>query len=342
MSPAAGPAPAAPRAAPPVLEARGVVKHYDVATGLISAPRRLTALDGVDLAITKGAAIGLVGESGSGKSTLARLLLGLEKPTAGDISFDGAPLGTLGRRAIARRVQPVFQDPFGSLNPAHSVAEIVGLPLAVHRIGDRRARSARVAELLDQVGLPSRVAAARPRELSGGQRQRVAIARALAIRPDVLVCDEPTSALDVSVQAQILNLLADLRRETGVALLLISHDLAVVEHLCERVAILYLGRIVEEGPAEAVLRDPQHPYADALARSVLTVGTGAGLPDLGLGTQWPNPLDIPAGCRFHPRCPRAIYDCRGIDPPLRPVAREGVAGAAAGRAACIRLPAVPA
>ncbi len=316
-----------------VLKARGVVKRYDVATGRMSAPRQLTALDGVDLAIAKGSALGLVGESGSGKSTLARLLLGVEKPTAGTVTFDGAPLGTLSRRAIARRVQPVFQDPFGSLNPAHSVAEIVGLPLAVHRIGERASRPARVAELLDQVGLPARVATARPRELSGGQRQRVAIARALAIRPDVLVCDEPTSALDVSVQAQILNLLADLRRETGVAMLLISHDLAVVEHLCERVAILYLGRIVEEGPARAVLKDPKHPYAEALARSVLTIGTGAGLPDLGLGTQWPNPLDIPSGCRFHPRCPRAVPDCRAIDPALRPVvhARSG----AAGQAACI-------
>ncbi|RAI04564.1 ABC transporter ATP-binding protein [Acuticoccus sediminis] len=326
---------------PAVLEARGVVKQYGVTAGLFSAPRTLTALDGVGISIEKGSAVGLVGESGSGKSTLARLLLGVEAPSGGEILFDGAPLGTLGRRAVARRVQPVFQDPFGSLNPAHSIAEIVGLPLAVHRIGDRHSRRARVAELLDQVGLPQRVASARPRELSGGQRQRVAIARALAIRPDVLICDEPTSALDVSVQAQILNLLADLRRETGVAMLLISHDLAVVQHLCERVAILYLGRIVEEGPAGAVLKDPRHPYALALARSVLTVGGGTGLPDLGLGTQWPNPLDIPSGCRFRPRCPRAIPECAGTDPALRTVAGSGASGTHRS-AACIRVEAEPA
>ncbi|ORE94608.1 oligopeptide/dipeptide ABC transporter ATP-binding protein-like protein [Stappia sp. 22II-S9-Z10] len=319
-------------AAAPVLEARGVTKVYSVSAGLFAAPRPLTALAGVDLAIRPGSAIGLVGESGSGKSTLARLLLGIEQPTGGAVLFDGKPLGALSRRAVARRVQPVFQDPFGSLNPSHGVAEIIGLPLAVHRVGDKAARAARVAELIDQVGLPRRVADARPRELSGGQRQRVAIARALAIRPDVLVCDEPTSALDVSVQAQILNLLADLRRETGVALLLISHNLSVVGHLCERVAILYLGRVVEEGPAADVLAAPRHPYAKALAASVLSVG-GTGLPDLGLGQEWPNPLAIPSGCRFHPRCPSVVDACRETDPALAPVP----GGSADRHTACLRV-----
>lgn len=294
---------------PPLLEARGVEKRYRLSRGLLRGKKILHALAGVNLAIPKGGVVGLVGESGSGKSTLARLLLGLETPDAGTIAFDGEPLGASDRRSLARRVQPVFQDPFSSLNPAYRIGDIVELPLRVHRLGDAASRAKRVATLLNQVGLPSRAAAAFPRELSGGQRQRVAIARALAISPELLICDEPTSALDVSVQAQILNLLTDLRQETGISMLFISHDLAVVEHMTDSVVILYLGRVVEAGPTDNVFRAPKHPYAQALRSAVLTPDDGEGLPDLNLGASFPNPLDPPSGCRFHTRCTIAEPRC---------------------------------
>ncbi|WP_119168131.1 oligopeptide/dipeptide ABC transporter ATP-binding protein [Algihabitans albus] len=293
----------------PLLDARSIEKRYRVSRGLLRGKKTLHALAGVDLTIPKGGILGLVGESGSGKSTLARLLLGLEAPSAGLIRLEGRPLAAIDRKSLARRIQPVFQDPFSSLNPAQRIGDIIELPLKVHRIGDASDRARRLAQLLDQVGLPSRAAAAFPRELSGGQRQRAAIARALAIAPELLICDEPTSALDVSVQAQILNLLADLRRETGVAMLFISHDLAVVEHMTDRVAVLYLGRIVEAGPTDAVFHAPKHPYAQALRSAVLVPQEGGGLPELGLGTSFPNPLDPPSGCRFHTRCPLAEPRC---------------------------------
>ncbi|WP_108660316.1 ABC transporter ATP-binding protein [Acuticoccus kandeliae] len=312
---------------PPILEVRGLHKTYDVSSGPLVPKRTLHALAGVDLSIPEGGVLGLVGESGSGKSTLARLAIGLEAPTSGEILLGGKPLSAYARRTIARDVQPVFQDPFSSLNPSHSVAEIIGLPLSVHRIGDKASRRSRVATLIDQVGLPARTASARPRELSGGQRQRVAIARALAIQPKLLVCDEPTSALDVSVQAQILNLLADLRRDTGVAMLFISHNLAVVEHVADTVAVLYLGRVVEEGAVSAVFEAPRHPYTAALRESVLDIAADGetGLPELGLGTATPDPINVPSGCRFHPRCPKAFAPCDHVDPMLEGPAFHRVA-----------------
>lgn len=254
----------------PLVEVSGVSKTYRLSAGAFGERTLLHALSGVDLALYRGRVVGLVGESGSGKSTLSRLLLGLETPSAGTVTLDGQPIASIPRRAVARRIQPVFQDPYSSLNPSWRVADLIALPLAVHRIGDRRTRAARVRELLDQVGLPARVAEVFPAALSGGQRQRVAIARALAIKPEVLVCDEPTSALDVSVQAQILNLLMDLRVETGVAMLFISHDLAVVEHMTDSVVVLYRGEVVEQGPTATVFGAPQHPYTATLKASVLT------------------------------------------------------------------------
>jgi peptide/nickel transport system ATP-binding protein len=225
------------------------------------------------------------------------------------------------RLARARRVQPIFQDPYSSLNPRQTVADIVSLPLRVHRIGSAAEQRRKLLEILDLVGLARRYAEAYPNQLSGGQRQRVAIARALVMRPELVICDEPTSALDVSVQSQILNLLMDLRRELGVTYILISHNLAVVEHLATRVAVMYLGRIVEDKDTERLFREPQHPYTQALLESILTPEPGRGIPDAQLGIAYPNPMDPPPGCSFHPRCRHAVERCRVQAP--RPVPQPG-------------------
>ncbi len=242
------------------------------------------------------------------------MLLGLLPPTAGDIRFAGRPIGEIDRAELARRVQPVFQDPYSSLNPRKTIAAIIGLPLEVHGIGTRAERRRRVEELMERVGLARRLVYAYPSQLSGGQRQRVAIARALAMNPDVVICDEPTSALDVSVQAQILNLLSDLRREFNLTFVLISHDLAVVEHMADRVAVMYLGRVIESGATAEIFDRPRHPYTATLLDSVLTLDTRRGLPAPSLGPGFPNPLDPPPGCAFHPRCPKAMDVCARIRP----------------------------
>jgi peptide/nickel transport system ATP-binding protein len=293
---------------------RDLRRDFSVGAGLLRHPRTLHAVNGVSLEVARGEVVAIVGESGCGKSTLARMMLGLLRPSGGSVTLEGDDLATLGRRAIARRVQPVFQDPYSSLNPRKTVGAIIGLPLAVHGIGDAASRRARVAETMERVGLPERLYGSYPSQLSGGQRQRVAIARALAIRPEIVVCDEPTSALDVSVQAQILNLLEELRRDFGLTYVLISHNLAVVEHIATRVAVMYLGRIVEEAPTEALFRAPRHPYTRALLAAVLTPEPGLGVPDPGLGATFPNPLEPPPGCAFHPRCPAALPVCRTTRP----------------------------
>jgi peptide/nickel transport system ATP-binding protein len=298
----------------PLAELRNVERHFLVGGGLLRSGRDLRAVDRVSLAIRSGEVLGIVGESGCGKSTLARMLLGLLAPSAGEIFFDGRPIGSLSARALARRVQPVFQDPYSSLNPRRSIGAIIGAPLVVHRIGGAKERRAEIERLMHLVGLPQRLYDAYPGQLSGGQRQRVAIARALVMRPAMVICDEPTSALDVSVQSQILNLLADLQQEFGLTYILISHNLAVVEHIATRVAVMYLGRIVEENETEALFRAPRHPYTTALLASVLTPEPGLGVPDTGLGLAFPNPLEPPPGCTFHPRCPDAGPRCRVMVP----------------------------
>jgi peptide/nickel transport system ATP-binding protein len=302
----------------PILETRDVARRFMVSAGVFRAKQSLHAVNGVSLRLAKGEVLALVGESGCGKSTLARLLLGLVPPTRGDILFEGKNIAGLDRIAIARRIQPVFQDPYSSLNPRKTIGAVIALPLRVHRIGNTALWRRRVEEMMDLVGLARRFYGLYPNQLSGGQRQRVAIARALIMKPDVVICDEPTSALDVSVQSQILNLLQDLRAELGLTYLLISHNLAVVEHMATRVAVMYLGRIVEQAETATLFAAPRHPYTQALLASVLTPEPRLGLPDIGLGTAFPNPLAPPAGCSFHPRCPRVMAICGSVAP--RPIA----------------------
>ncbi|HVL70293.1 MAG TPA: oligopeptide/dipeptide ABC transporter ATP-binding protein [Beijerinckiaceae bacterium] len=299
-----------------LLEMRGITRTFEVRQGLFAPKRTLRAVDGVDLDVRRGEVVGIVGESGCGKSTLARIMLGLLPPSAGTIRLEGGDVAAMDRRALARRIQPVFQDPYSSLNPRRRIAAIVSLPIEVQGIGTASERRARAIEMLERVGLPRRMADNYPSQLSGGQRQRVAIARALVSRPEIVVCDEPTSALDVSVQSQILNLLMDLRRDFGLTYVFISHNLAVVEHIATRVAVMYLGRIVEEAGTAELFARPRHPYTQALLTSVLTPEPGRGVPDAGLGTVSPDPLNPPPGCRFHPRCPKRFAPCDRVDPAL--------------------------
>ncbi|MCX7380130.1 MAG: ATP-binding cassette domain-containing protein [Alphaproteobacteria bacterium] len=291
------------------IEIRDVAKIFRQFSGVFTAPRMVRAVDGVSLTVPAGGCFGIVGESGCGKSTLARLILGLHPASSGDILVDGRSLMAMPRRERARLIQPVFQDPFSSLNPRRSIHDIVGLPLAAQGISGSEITK-RVHAMLERVGLRAEMAGRSPAQLSGGQRQRVAIARALVLGPRIVVCDEPTSALDVSVQAQILNLLADLRRDMGLTLVFISHNLAVVEHICDEVAVMYLGRVVEHAETDALFRAPTHPYTRALLASVLTPEPGLGIPDVGLGDAYPDPANIPPGCRFHPRCPMVTAACR--------------------------------
>ncbi len=300
---------AAAPAAHPAIEVRDLRRVFRVRQGLFAPPREVVAVDGVSFRVPAGSVLGVVGESGCGKSTLARLILGLLPPTAGEVLVDGRRLAEMDRRARARLIQPVFQDPFASLNPRRRVRDIVAMPLVAQGDIPREEIGRRVAEMLDRVGLSREQGDRFPAQLSGGQRQRVAIARALVLCPRVVVCDEPTSALDVSVQAQILNLLAELRRDLGLTYLFISHNLAVVEHVATEVAVMYLGRIVERAEAEALFAIPRHPYTRALLASVLTPEPGLGVPDVGLGDVMPDPANIPSGCRFHPRCPLAFARC---------------------------------
>jgi len=264
------------------MEVCALRRVYKLKRGLFRAPGDIVAVDNVSLRLHRGETLGLVGESGCGKSTLAKMLLGLVEPSAGNVLVDGQEVDPRRRRALARHIQPVFQDPYSSLNPRRTVAEIVGVPLRLHAAGSAAEQRAKVREMLDLVGMPERTHGQYPSQLSGGQRQRVAIARALVLRPDILICDEPTSALDVSVQAQILNLLLDLKAEFGLTYLFISHDLAVVEHLVDRVAVMHRGAIVELGTREQIFARPAHAYTRTLLASALTPEPGLGLPEIAL------------------------------------------------------------
>ena len=299
----------------PALSLDGVSLTFSVSHGLFRMADTLHALSEVDLVLHKGETLGLVGESGCGKSTLAKLLLGILKPDSGRVLIEGRALAELPQRALAQLIQPVFQDPYSSLNPSRTIGAIVEQPLRIHAIAEDR--PAKVARMLDLVGLPSRLTNAYPAELSGGQRQRVAIARALILEPSILICDEPTSALDVSVQAQVLNLLAALRRELGLTMLFISHNLAVVEHVADRVAIMYLGRIVEEGTSQKVMKSPRHPYTRALLSSILLPRPGFGIPAPKLGAVAADPFAVAPGCAFQPRCLEAVPECLVNRPALK-------------------------
>jgi len=315
----------------PLLELDGLVKHFPVGGGLFGRSRAaVRAVDGVDLAVARRECLAVVGESGSGKTTLGRCAVRLYEPTAGRVLFAGRDLAELSAgelRRERRRFQMIFQDPYGSLNPRMRVGAAVEEPLAVHRLGDRAARRRRVAELLDTVGLGPDAAGRYPHEFSGGQRQRIGIARALATGPELVVADEPVSALDVSVRAQVVNLLARLQERLGLALVFIAHDLALVEHLADRVAVMYLGRIVEEAPRDALFARPAHPYTVSLLSAVPVPEPAAGRARVELEGEPPSPVDPPPGCPFHPRCPIARPRCAEETPPLAEVA-------AGRRAAC--------
>jgi oligopeptide/dipeptide ABC transporter ATP-binding protein len=297
---------------------RDVVKHYRTPRGMVHA------VDGVSLDIGAGEVLGLVGESGCGKSSLARLATRIALPDSGTIEFDGADITALGRRALRphrTKMQMIFQDPLASLNPRTTIARIIEEPLIVHGRGAGAERRARVAWLMAKVGLQLEAGNRLPHELSGGQRQRVGIARALALSPKLIVCDEPVSALDVSIRAQVLNLLDSLRAEFGIGYLFISHDLSVVEHIADRIAVMYLGKIVELADRRTLWRRPLHPYTQALIAAVPEPAAGRKRNRLPMrDVDPPSPLAPPPGCRFHTRCPHAQGICRTAEPPLKPIA----------------------
>jgi peptide/nickel transport system ATP-binding protein len=334
--------------AAPFLSVTALARYFDVSPPLLNRiverrPRlALRAVDGLDFAIRRGETFALVGESGCGKSTVARLVVGLYEPTRGRIEFDGVDLADLRSRAeilpLRRRIQMIFQDPYASLNPRWRVREIVAEPIRTHRLrAGEPAIRARVAELLEQVKLAPADGERYPHEFSGGQRQRISIARALATEPEFLVADEPTSALDVSVQAQILNLMKELQRRLGLTYLFISHNLAVVYFISDRVGVMYLGRLVEIADTATLFAHPRHPYTSMLLDTLPDL-TLSGRPREPVAGEVPNPIDPPAGCAFHPRCPFANERCRSERPELRPDAATLVAchGVEEGR-----LPATP-
>ncbi|WP_173380506.1 ABC transporter ATP-binding protein [Azospirillum sp. B510] len=307
------PSDAAPAAAP-VLSVSGLSVDYATPRGMVHA------LDDVSFDLAPGETLGIVGESGCGKSTLARAIVRLTEPSAGTIRLGGADITRASRRqlrAARRDLQMVLQDPAASLDPRWTVGELLAEPLAIHGIGNRAERRARVVDLLGKVGLPPEAASRRPHEFSGGQRQRIGIARALALEPKIVVLDEPVSALDVSVQAQILNLLTDLQRTLGVSFLFIGHDLSVVEYISDRVAVMYLGRIVELGDRDSLWRRPAHPYTRALLDAAPRIDGPVVPGGAGLAGDTPSPYDLPPGCRFHTRCPIAADRCRQEVPALR-------------------------
>ena len=305
------------------MQVRGLTKHFAQSRSLAqwlrrAPPRSVKALTDVSFEVFSGETLGVVGESGCGKSTLARCLVRLHAPDVGTVVFGGAQVPASARPAFNRAVQMVFQDPYGSLNPRMTAGECISEALAVHRIVPPGEIAARVAQLLDLVGLPADAAVRRPHEFSGGQRQRIAIARALAVEPACLIADEPLSALDVSVQAQIANLFLELQERLGLTLVFITHDLRLVRHLSHRIAVMYLGRIVEIGAAQAMFDAPRHPYTRGLIASAPVLEPRLTVADEAISGEVPSPLHPPSGCAFHPRCPLAIAQCRTEIPKLEP------------------------
>ncbi|PLP55602.1 peptide ABC transporter substrate-binding protein [Mesorhizobium loti] len=305
----------------PLLQVEGLSKKFSVSGTWPWQKRTLSAVNDVSFSIDPGETLSLVGESGCGKSTAGRMLVGLTAPSSGRILFEGQDVSGQSasqQRAMRRRIQLIFQDPYGSLNPRMTVGELIAEPALLHGLADHRGANDRVAELLGLVGLAKRHAGRYPHEFSGGQRQRIGIARALAVEPRLIVCDEPVSALDVSVQAQIVNLLQGLQERLGLSYLFISHGLSVVRHISNRVAVMYLGNIVEIGPKAAIFERPSHPYTRALLAAAPVARPGARQAGITLSGDMPSPLDPPSGCRFHPRCPFAIERCRQEIPVLSP------------------------
>jgi oligopeptide transport system ATP-binding protein len=306
------------------VEAKKLTKHYYQPKRLFSRKGKvLQAVDGISFQIKRGEALGLVGESGCGKSTTGRLLLRLIEPTAGEVYFQGRPIFALKKREMQRlrlEMQMIFQDPFSSLNPRMSLEETIGEPLSIHRLVKSRAeKKEKVAELMRLVGLNPEDAGKFPHEFSGGQRQRIGIARALAVNPLFIVADEPVSSLDVSVRAQILNLLKDLQENLGLTILFIAHDLSTVRFLCGRIAVMYLGKIVEMGPTESVFCNPRHPYTQLLLSAVMVPDPASRRQRIILNGEVPSPVDPPPGCRFHTRCPHSTEQCRLVEPELKEV-----------------------
>jgi oligopeptide/dipeptide ABC transporter ATP-binding protein len=309
----------------PLLSVRGLEKHFPVERGVIftKVVGKVRAVDGVSFDLAEGETLSLVGESGCGKSTTARLILRLLEPTGGSIRFAGEDITRMAPAAltpIRRAMQPVFQDPYASLNPRMTVGDIIAEPMEVHGLGDAASRRARVEELLRLVGLAPYHAQRFPHEFSGGQRQRIGIARALAVNPRLVVCDEPVSALDVSIQAQVVNLLKDLQQRLGLSYLFIAHDLAVVRHVSDRIAVMYLGEIVETAPKGKLYAAPRHPYTRALLSAIPVPDPGRRRGQAALGGDVPSPMNPPPGCRFSTRCAHVIARCREERPALRPFA----------------------
>lgn len=302
----------------PLLRVDDLHLHFRQSRGFLKGADLLRAVDGVSFELHRGETLGLVGESGCGKSSLAKTLLNLHPASSGSIAFSGCETQSLTSRQmrpLRKDMQMVFQDPFESLNSRHTVADILAEPLIIHRIGDAASRQRRVAELLDLVGLPAQSATKYPHEFSGGQRQRIGIARAIALKPKLLICDEAVSALDVSVQAQILNLLLDIQDELSLAMLFISHDISVVRHMSDRIAVMYLGQVIEIGDAQALCKHPRHPYTQALLSAVPTLATGSPLATP-LSGDMPSPMAMPQGCRFAGRCPHRTPLCEQRPPKL--------------------------